>query len=295
MLEICNISKKYNTKDTFFSNKNINLKIDEGEIIGFLGANGAGKTTLIKIICNLISPTNGKVLINGKDIKDNPDEVHKNVGVVLEGARNVYNFLSIDYNIDYFTYLNKLDPELIKERKEKLLELFELKEKHDVPVNSLSRGMQQKVAIIVALLKNPDILILDEPTLGLDVVSKEKMIKLLKEIATKFNKTLIVSSHEMNVIENLCDKIAFFNKGQLTQYDTINNLKFSNNYTYSDVVVVKQDNIVEYLKKNHITYTEEDDFLDFKIKNVVKFISEFPDINVIKIEKEYDKIESLFN
>ena len=145
------------------------------------------------------------------------------------------------------------------------------------------------------LLKNPDILILDEPTLGLDVVSKEKMIKLLKEIATKFNKTLIVSSHEMNVIENLCDKIAFFNKGQLTQYDTINNLKFSNNYTYSDVVVVKQDNIVEYLKKNHITYTEEDDFLDFKIKNVVKFISEFPDINVIKIEKEYDKIESLFN
>lgn len=297
MIDICDISKIYTKNgEQFYANKNINLKINKGHIVGFLGANGAGKTTLIKTICNLINPTSGEIFIKGKNIKLYPEVVHKNVGVVLEGARNLYNFLSIDDNIRYFSYLNKLDKGYIEKNKTYLLELFELKDKHNEVVNNLSRGMQQKVAIIIAILKDPDILILDEPTLGLDVMSKIKMKKLLKELSRNLNKTLIISSHDMDVIEEVCDRVAFFDKGQLIKYDTVNNLKFNN--SDDDYIIILEDTnetvkIVKSLNENILLI--DDNFIKFKTAKITEALSKIPSKYIVKIEKESNNMENLFS
>lgn len=209
MLEIKNIKKVFKSqKGTIEVLKGVSFSIEQGEVIGLIGENGAGKTTLIKSICNLVDPSAGDVLYNGKSILKNPALVGREIGVLLEGARNLYNFLSIDKNLKYFGYLNKLSDSEIEKREDELLSEFNIKKYKDRPVNELSRGTQQKVAIMVTLMKNPSILILDEPTLGLDLISKINVQRTIAKLAN-INKTLIIISHDMNLISNICNRIIY--------------------------------------------------------------------------------------
>lgn len=204
--------------------KDLRLEIKKGEIIGLLGPNGAGKTSTIKMICGLIRPNHGEVYIFGEPVHERKSKTAKYISAVLEGNRNLYWRLSVEENLEYFAGNRGIPRKSIQDRIDQLLERFDLKDKRKELVHSLSRGMQQKLAIAVALLADTEIILLDEPTLGLDVETGYEVRKIIKEIAQEEEKTLIISSHDMPVIEDVCERVIIINKGELVTDERTENL-----------------------------------------------------------------------
>jgi ABC-2 type transport system ATP-binding protein len=226
MLKISNISKEFGKNNKKVQALNhINLQVDKGEIVCILGHNGAGKTTLIKCISGLIIPTSGEITIDSESVIKNSNIPKNKVGAVLEGSRNIYYFLTPRENLKYFGLLNNLSKREIEERTEYYLNLFDLKNRENDMVKQFSRGMQQKVAIMVALMKEPDILLLDEPTLGLDIISSSIVKNIIKELSEKSNKTIMITTHDVRLIENLDSRVVFMKEGRLVKDDYLSNLK----------------------------------------------------------------------
>jgi ABC-2 type transport system ATP-binding protein len=189
----------------------VSLTLAAGEILAFLGPNGAGKTTTIKMIAGLIQPDAGTVCILGRDPHTDPGALAQ-VGAVLEGNRNLYWRLTPLQNLEYFGVLRGLPPRTARQRGLELLETFGLQEKQDVAVQTLSRGMQQKVAIAVALLHQPALLLLDEPTLGLDVESAQAVKSLIRQIAAS-GRAILLTTHQLDIAEALSDQVAVIRQG----------------------------------------------------------------------------------
>lgn len=189
----------------------VSLTLAAGEILAFLGPNGAGKTTTIKMIAGLIQPDAGTVCILGRDPHTDPGALAQ-VGAVLEGNRNLYWRLTPLQNLEYFGVLRGLSPRTARQRGLELLETFGLWEKRDVAVQTLSRGMQQKVAIAVALLHQPALLLLDEPTLGLDVESAQAVKSLIRQIAAS-GRAILLTTHQLDIAEALSDQVAVIRQG----------------------------------------------------------------------------------
>ena len=226
MLKISNISKEFGKNNKKVPALNhINLQVDKGEIVCILGHNGAGKTTLIKCISGLIIPTSGEITIDSESVIKNSNIPKNKVGAVLEGSRNIYYYLTPRENLKYFGLLNNLSKREIEERTEYYLNLFDLKNRENDMVKQFSRGMQQKVAIMVALMKEPDILLLDEPTLGLDIISSSIVKNIIKELSEKSNKTIMITTHDVRLIENLDSRVVFMKEGRLVKDDYLSNLK----------------------------------------------------------------------
>jgi ABC-2 type transport system ATP-binding protein len=191
----------------------VSLTLAAGEILAFLGPNGAGKTTTIKIIAGLIRPDAGSVRILGRDPHTEPGALAQ-VGAVLEGNRNLYWRLTPLQNLEYFGVLRGLSPKTARQRGLELLETLGLGEKGEVAVQTLSRGMQQKVAIAVALLHQPALLLLDEPTLGLDVEAAQAVRSLIRQIATS-GRAILLTTHQLDVAEALSDQVAVIERGAI--------------------------------------------------------------------------------
>ena len=191
----------------------VSLTLAAGEILAFLGPNGAGKTTTIKIIAGLIRPDAGSVRILGRDPHAEPGALAQ-VGAVLEGNRNLYWRLTPLQNLEYFGVLRGLSPKAARQRGLELLETLGLGEKGEVAVQTLSRGMQQKVAIAVALLHQPALLLLDEPTLGLDVEAAQVVRSLIRQIATS-GRAILLTTHQLDVAEALSDQVAVIERGTI--------------------------------------------------------------------------------
>src|SRR4030066_415833 len=155
----------------------ISFEIESGTVFGLLGPNGAGKTTTIKMILGLIIPTSGSIKLAGYDISTHRNKALRHAGAVLEGSRNIYWRLSARANLEYFGALRGMHGGALKQRIDELLALVELSDRADEETREFSRGMQQKVALAIAMLHNPDVLLLDEPTLGLDVQSARTIEK----------------------------------------------------------------------------------------------------------------------
>jgi len=189
----------------------VSLTMAAGEILAFLGPNGAGKTTTIKMIAGLIQPDAGTVCILGRDPHTDPGALAQ-VGAVLEGNRNLYWRLTPLQNLEYFGVLRGLSPRTARQRGLELLETFGLWEKRDVAVQTLSRGMQQKVAIAVALLHQPALLLLDEPTLGLDVEAAQAVKSLIRQIAAS-GRAILLTTHQLDIAEALSDQVAVIRQG----------------------------------------------------------------------------------
>jgi len=189
----------------------VSLAIAAGEILAFLGPNGAGKTTTIKLIAGLIQPDAGTVRILGRDPHTDPGALAQ-VGAVLEGNRNLYWRLTPLQNLEYFGVLRGLSPRTARQRGLELLETFGLGEKRDVAVQTLSRGMQQKVAIATALLHQPALLLLDEPTLGLDVEAAQAVKSLIRQIAAS-GRAILLTTHQLDIAEALSDQVAVIQQG----------------------------------------------------------------------------------
>lgn len=293
MLEINNVSKEY--KNNLKAVNNVSMHINEAEVVGFLGSNGAGKTTLVKMISNIIYPSSGKITFNGENVNTNKLIAQKYIGTMFEGARNVYNFLSIEDNIQYFTLLNQLDETKVKEQYIDLLNMFNLIDKRYEIVNKLSRGMQQKVAIMVSVLKDPHILILDEPTLGLDVASQIKMRDFLKELRTFRKKTLIICTHDIALAESVCDKIAIFHKGNVLHFGNFDSLKYSSNTAKYRCIIKKSDYIMAFISNNTdiSTFAESQEIVEFEISDISKFIMGIRPEDILLLEKQGNNLENM--
>jgi len=215
-IQIDNLTKIYKpkSKQPLTAVNQLSLTIESGQVFGFLGANGAGKTTTIKMICGLIEPTDGHITLNGYAIK-NRAQYMRQIGAVLEGTRNVYWRLSALENILYFGRLKGVPIREIRGRAETLLKELDLWERRDDKVRAFSRGMQQKVAIACALISDPPIILLDEPTLGLDVKAAHTVKQWIHQLAQERHKTVILTTHHLDMAQEVCQRVAIINKGKL--------------------------------------------------------------------------------
>ena len=199
------------------------FSVQPGEIVGLLGANGAGKTTTIKCICTLVRPTAGRIEIAGIDARQRARKAVANVAAVLEGNRNIYWRLTVRENIEFFGALNGFTPRSLRKHRDELITLLGLEAKREIPGRHLSKGMQQKLAIACCLVRQTPLVLLDEPTLGLDVETSHELRTYLKELG-KSGKTVLLSSHDMRVIEDLCDRVIVLNGGRVVTDDTVASL-----------------------------------------------------------------------
>ena len=193
--------------------RDVSLEIAPGEVLAFLGPNGAGKTTAIKMIAGLIRPDAGWVKIENYDPHLNSQSLRL-LGAVLEGNRNLYWRLTPAENLEYFGVLRGLSGRVARQRGQALLEQFNLVDKRRALVQTLSRGMQQKLAIAVALVHKPRLLLLDEPTLGLDVEATEEVKQLIRAIASE-GRAILLTTHQLAIAEELSDQVAIINKGEI--------------------------------------------------------------------------------
>ncbi|MDW0118658.1 ABC transporter ATP-binding protein [Sporosarcina thermotolerans] len=227
IIEARNLMKSYKkrkSKEYIQAVNDISFTVNKGEILGLLGPNGAGKTTTIKMICGLLIPDAGTITINGMDNREKRLGALRHISAVLEGNRNLYWRLTVRENLEYFAGNRGASRKDVAHQIEVLLTSFHLKEKENELVNRLSRGMQQKLAIAVAMLADSDVILLDEPTLGLDVETGYEVRELLRTIVDEYNRTIIISSHDMNVIQELCDRTVIINDGRVIVDDKVENL-----------------------------------------------------------------------
>jgi ABC-2 type transport system ATP-binding protein len=195
--------------------KELNLTVPAGIIFGFLGPNGAGKTTTIKMICGLVRPTSGNIRVNGYDSWRQRSAAMRQIGAVLEGTRNIHWPLSAWDNLIYYGNLKGLWGRKLAERAEKLLHELDLWDRRNDLVRVFSRGMQQKVAVACALIADPPIILLDEPTLGLDVQAARAVKNLVSRLAQEYGKTVVLTTHQLDIAQALCDRLAIIHKGKL--------------------------------------------------------------------------------
>jgi ABC-2 type transport system ATP-binding protein len=195
--------------------KGLSLSVPKGQVFGFLGPNGAGKTTTIKMICALVRPTTGTAHVNGHDVWQQRSAAMRKIGAVLEGTRNVHWPLSAWDNLVYFGHLKGVRGRALGARAEQLLRELELWERRTDLVRTFSRGMQQKVAVACALIADPSIVLLDEPTLGLDVEAARAVKDLVGRLAREQGKTVVLTTHQIDMAQELCSQVAIMSRGRI--------------------------------------------------------------------------------
>jgi ABC-2 type transport system ATP-binding protein len=194
----------------------VDFEIREGELFGLLGPNGAGKTTTVKILCTLLEPTDGHAYVKGYDVVKNAGQVRKIVNMVAGGERMLYYRLTGRENLRYFADLYDVPKKQVNDRVDKLLELVGLSERADDEVEKYSKGMRQRLQICRGLINDPEVVFLDEPTLGLDVNIAKDIRKFIREkIVAEQGKTVLLTTHYMYEAEEMCERIGFLSKGKL--------------------------------------------------------------------------------
>lgn len=257
MIEVKNITKKYGS---FVALDDVSFKIKEGEIVGLLGPNGAGKSTTMNIITGFIEQTQGEVIVDGFDILKKPKKVKKEIGYMPEGVP-LYTDLTVKEFVTYMAELKKVSKKERKEKVEKIMKETGLTEVQRKVIKNLSRGYKQRVSLAGALVGEPKILILDEPTVGLDPKQITEIRELIKKLGKKH--TVILSSHILSEVSQICNKVIIINKGKIVAVDTPENLEEK----VSD--------------SNSIYVTVED-----KEKKIDKVKKELKDLQEMKIIKE---------
>ena len=219
-----NTDPRANSNVTVALNK-VNLKVHPGELFGLLGPNGSGKTTTIKCLSTILIPDEGTVTVNGFDVQKETSMVRASLGMVVGGERTLYWKLTARDNLLFFASLYKMKKRYAKKRVNELLDVFELSDRADERLEDYSTGMRQKVTIARALLHDPPILLLDEPTLGLDPGFSRQLRKQIRSLSEEQGKTVLLTTHYMAEADELCDRVAFINKGNIVAVDTPSRIK----------------------------------------------------------------------
>ena len=221
MIEVKNVTKKYGST---IAVDNISFDVKDGEVVGFLGPNGAGKSTTMNMITGFIEPTKGQIIINGNDISKKPRKAKREIGYMPENIPLYYELTAKEF-ITYMAELKMVKRNERKQEVEKVINEMGLEEVQNKLIRNLSRGYKQRVSMAGALVGNPDVIILDEPTVGLDPKQITDIRNLIKELGKKH--TVILSSHILSEVSQICERVIIINKGKIIAIDTPENLEKS--------------------------------------------------------------------
>lgn len=263
MIEVKNVTKKYGK---FVAVDDISFKINEGEIIGLLGPNGAGKSTTMNMLTGYIEQTEGDIIINGYNMLKKPKKAKKDIGYMPEGTP-LYTDLTVREFVNYMAEIKGVNKKERKEKVQKIIEQTGLKDVEKKIIKNLSRGYKQRVSMAGALVGNPKILILDEPTVGLDPKQITEIRSLIKDLGKTH--TVILSSHILSEVSQICNKVIIINKGKIVAVDTPENLES------------------KVTSKNCIYVTVEDN--ENKIKKLKDKVKEIKEIKLIKENEDGTK------
>ncbi len=219
MIKVENLKKSFGKIEAV---KDISFTVEPGEIVGLLGPNGAGKTSCMRIISGLVKPSSGKVSVGGTDVVEHAQEVQSKLGVMPDGG-GLYGRLSARENIAYFGRLHKLDSQTLTRRIDELINLLHMEDIIDRPTAGFSHGETTKVALARATIHNPNYILLDEPTNGLDVLTTKAVRQLLLQLKSD-GKAIIFSSHLMHEVNHLCDRAIIVAKGNIAASGTLDQL-----------------------------------------------------------------------
>jgi len=239
-IEVHNLTKKF---EKFTSVNNISFEVGEGEVFGFLGSNGAGKSTTIKMLCGILSPTSGDANVGGFSIRDNPDMVKRNIGYMSQKF-SLYNDLTVAENINFFGGVYGLKDQILRDRKKWVLEISELNNKENTPASSLAVGYKQRLALGCAVIHEPKIVFLDEPTGGVDPISRRRFWDLINDLSEK-GTTVFVTTHYLDEAE-FCNRIILIDEGKLIANGSPDELK--KKYITNPVIELNTDDIYKTLE-----------------------------------------------
>ena len=204
--------------------RGINLSVSQGSVFGLLGPNGAGKTTTVRILSTLLTPTGGRATVQGFDVMRQTSQVRRVIGFVLGGDRGLYGRLTGKQNLEYFAALNHVEPRVASARIEALLRQVGLFERRDTLVEQYSRGMKQRLHIARGLLTDPDVVFMDEPTIGLDPQVAQEVRAIIPHLASQ-GKTVLLTTHYMHEADVLCDRLALIDHGEIVASGSPNEIK----------------------------------------------------------------------
>jgi len=299
VLKVINLVKRYGR---FTAVDNLSMEISEGQIYGFVGANGAGKTTTMKIIAGLLQPTSGEVIIDGINIFDSPRTVKRKIGYMPDFF-GVYDDLKVDEYMDFYAGIYGIPYRDRKRITDQLLELVDLSEKKDFYVDSLSRGMKQRLCLARSLINDPKLLILDEPASGLDPKARVEIKGILRELKN-MRKTVLISSHILPELAELCTAIGIIDKGKMVASGTVEEImdKLAGMRKLKVKVKENTENAVRLLQEQpsikgiringniiEADFKGDDNILSLILKRLV-----LQDIPVISYTLEGESLESIF-
>lgn len=284
MIEVINLVKEFKKPirqegvlgmfKTLFSRKyklikavdNISLTINEGEIVGYIGSNGAGKSTSIKMMCGILTPTSGKVLIDGLEPYKKRRQVAQNIGVIFGQKSQLWWDIPLIESFKVLKEIYQVSDSDYKERLEFLTETLGLSEFLTQPVRTLSLGQRMRADLAAAWLHNPKILFLDEPTIGLDVLVKERIRNAIKTMNAKYNTTVLLTTHDMKDIENLCSRVVMIESGKIIYDGPLNEIKNKFGDVRTISISLKEEVDLESLNSfdNRVIYQKSENGLIIK-------------------------------
>ena len=283
---------------SFTAVDNINLKIKKGEIFGFLGPNGSGKSTTIKMLCGLLLPSNGKGFVGGYDIMKESEEIKKNIGYMSQKF-SLYDDLTVEENIDFFSGIYSVLNNKKKERKEWVLEMAGLKDRRDAITKTLPGGFKQRLVLGCAILHEPPIIFLDEPTSGVDPISRRNFWNLIYEMS-KAGITIFVTTHYMDEAD-YCNRLSLIYRGKVIAEGTPREMK--EKYMTKDILEIETERFVEAMESLNLKGIETAIFggllhstvdnADRSIPEIKKILGEL-NIKVMRVEKIVPSLEDVF-
>ena len=299
IIEVKNITKRFNDKLVL---DNVSYEVNEGEIFGFIGPNGAGKSTLINIMTSLLVPDSGTIKICGYDVFKESIKAKECIGYVPQDLALMEDLNAYD-NLEFFGALYGLRGKLLKERIAEALKITGLEDTKKQKVKKFSGGMKRRLNIAAAIMHHPKVLILDEPTVGVDPQSRNHIFSFIKKVCKEWGTTVIYTSHYMEEIEELCKRVFIIDLGKEIAYGDRENIKssvFSNNKVMLEAQNINGELIVDLNKVKGVSkVSEREDNLtltitsEFKLGNVLSLL-EKNNINIKKISYEEPKLEDVF-
>ncbi len=280
ILNIENVTKSFGNKKIL---KNVSFSINSGDILAFIGPNGSGKTTTIKLILGLQTIDKGKISINGYDINKNYKKAISKVGAIVENPDS-YMYLTGYQNLKLIA---NLYPNINESKILELLELVGLSDRKDDKVNKYSLGMRQRLGIAKSLINDPNLLILDEPTNGLDPAGIKDLRELLKHLAQK-GLAILISSHNLSELESFCNKVCMINNGQTSSVELLKNIKSnSKKYLFEvDSIEGIEDKQITFLKNNKFIFEGDKKQASDMVKKLVKMKKNIYEMKLIEISLE---------
>ena len=299
IIEVKNVTKRFNDKLVL---DNVSYEVNKGEIFGFIGPNGAGKSTLINIMTTLLTPDSGSIKICGYDVLKEPIKAKECIGYVPQDLALIEELNAYD-NLEFFGALYGLKGRVLKERIKEALKVTGFEETKKLKVKKFSGGMKRRLNIAVAIMHHPKVLILDEPTVGVDPQSRNHIFSFVKNICNEWGTTVIYTSHYMEEIEELCTRVFIIDLGKEIAYgdrEEIKSAVFSNNKVLIEVQEINAKAIIELKAIDGINnVTDKDNKIsltigsNFKLGNVLSLM-EREGINIKKISYEEAKLEDVF-